>query len=265
MLIDTHCHLTDKKYEGKVDNVIAAAEEAGVGIVITQGTDLKDSRAAINLAEKHRNVYACVGIYPHDEKGKPLEELEMELQKLVDSSSKVVGIGECGIDLPKGTEITPVERQLELFEMHVRLAKKNKLPLVVHNRNADEHILNVLDKHRGEDLTGVIHCFTSGEEVAKRALALSFKISFTAIVTYPSGKDLWDVVKKIPNDKMLLETDAPYLPPQGHRGEVNEPKYVKITAKTLAEIKSMPLRKLAEETSNNALNLFSRIARTENI
>ena len=234
MLIDSHCHLVEKLYKKPPEELISDAKKAQVETLITVGNNLKDSAQNIELAEKHENVYATVGIYPHEDQDKTLEELRAGLENLI-SSEKVVAIGECGIDIQGHPNERPIQKQLELLEMQIELAVKHSLPIVIHNRNGDEHIIKLLEKYTEEGLTGVFHCFTSDWEMAQKALAIGFYLSFTAIITYPSGKDLLEVAKQVPNDKILIETDAPFLPPQGHRGEINEPKYVRITAKTLAD------------------------------
>lgn len=171
-----------------------------------------------------------------------------------------MGVGECGIDITEWKGGRNIDKQIELFEMQIKLALKNNLPVVIHNRNGDEQIFEVLEKYNGKGLTGVFHCFTSSWETAQRALDSGFYLSFTGIITYPSGKDIWETVEKAPLDKILVETDAPYLSPQGLRNKVNEPKYVKITAKTLADIKKISFAKLSEATYKNSCQLFSRIA-----
>ena len=260
MLIDTHCHLIHKKYTKSPEELVKEAHLEGVKKIITIGTSLKNSRNDLEKTKKLNTVYNTVGIYPHEDTDKPLEELEQNLQKLINKYEKVVGIGECGIDITDWDGGRTVEQQIELFEMQIGLARKNNLPLVVHNRNGDDQIFGVLKKYAGDNLKGVFHCFTSSWKGAQKALDLGFYLSFTGIITYPTGKDIWETVEKAPLERILVETDAPYLSPQKFRNQVNEPKYVKITAKTLAAIKKISFEKLSEATYTNSCQLFSRIA-----
>jgi TatD DNase family protein len=171
-----------------------------------------------------------------------------------------VGIGECGLDIPEGKVSYPtrvLEEQKELFKLQVGLAAERGLPVVIHNRNADEEVIKILEKYKNTNLKGVAHCYVSDWEFAKRLLHLNIRISFSGIITYKSaGGDLLDAVKKVPESSLLVETDAPWLPPQGHRGEVNYPKYVKITAAKIAEIRNSPYERIAELSYKNTCDLF---------
>jgi len=260
MLIDTHCHLVHKKYNKTPEILVKEAKEDGIEKIISIGTNLKNSSEDLEELKSLESVYNTVGIYPHDDLDESEINLVKSLQKLIDSYEKVVGIGECGIDITDWNGGRDIEQQEKLFEMQVNLAVNNNLPLVIHNRNGDEQVLSMLDKYKGTNLTGVFHCFTSTWETAKKALDLGFYLSFTGIITYPTGKNIWETVEKTPLDKILVETDAPYLSPQGFRNQVNEPKYVKITAKTLANIKKISFAELSEATYKNSCQLFTRIA-----
>lgn len=255
MLIDSHCHLPLDKNE--TEKVINAAKEEGVVRFITIGTSLKENREAIELAEVFPEVYATVAVYPHEDMDKSLDYLKSELQKQIDSSKKVVAVGECGIDISNWEEGRKLKDQIELFEMQINLAVENKLPLVLHNRNGDSQVLELFERYKNNGLTGVAHCFASSWEVAQKLLDLNFYISFSAMITYPSRKELLEVVEKVPFDRFLVETDAPYLPPQGLRGQQNEPKYVKMVAQKVAEVKNLPTEKIAELSYNNTLRLFN--------
>ena len=258
MLIDSHCHLIDPKHVKSPKALMRGARDNGIKRVITTGTNLSDSKKNIELAETLEGVYATIGIYPHEQQDLSIEEIREGLEKLL-PSKKVVGIGECGIDtVGRGGERS-IQKQVELFEMQIKLAIKHDLPIVIHNRNGDEQLLKILKKYKGSGLTGVIHCFTSTWEVAEEALAAGFYLGFTGIITYPSGKNLWEVIRKTPTDKILVETDAPYLSPQSVRKEINEPKYVRITAKTLAGVKKMSFEDLSQTLYQNTCRLFSKI------
>ena len=259
MLIDTHCHFPDERYGKSEDEIVKEALDAGVAKLINIGTNLKDNEKVLATLQKFPNVYAALGIYPHEELKNDLADLMIRLEKQLDSSEKVVGVGECGIDISDQTEQRPIEEQIELFEKQIELATKKNKALVVHNRNGDDIVLNILEKFRGQNLTGVAHCFVSTWEVAKRFLDLGFYISFSGIITYKSGSSIHETVKNVPLDKFLLETDAPFLPPQlpdRHRPKVNEPKYVKITASKVSEVKNLPLEEIENLSYQNSCELF---------
>ncbi len=238
MLIDSHCHLKDNRYAKDVQTLVSDAKKVGVAKFINIGTSLTSSKEAITTAQLFREVYATVGVYPHENRKTKINNLMPRLEELT-RQEKVVAIGECGIDISKRANGRPLAEQLELFEAQIELAKKVKLPLTIHNRNGDNHILAMLRKHKPQP--GILHCFSSSWEFARNILELGFYISFSAFITYPSRKELLETVKQVPLDKFVLETDAPYLPPQGMRGQVNEPKNVKIVAEKVAEIKSLPI------------------------
>ncbi|KKS16421.1 MAG: Hydrolase, TatD family [candidate division WWE3 bacterium GW2011_GWC1_41_7] len=254
MLIDSHLHFPHD--ENKVREQISGAEKEGIVKFINIGTSLKDSAKSIETAEKFENVYATVAVYPHDDKDKDTYTIMEHLKELALSSKKVVAIGECGIDLSEWKNGRSLDQQTELFEAQINLAIELRLPLIIHNRNGDETVLELLQKYKNTGLAGVAHCFVSSWDTAQKLLDLNFYISFSGIITYPSGKYLSETVQKVPNDRFLVETDAPYLPPQGHRGEKNEPKYVKITALKVAEIKDLPLQSIEDYTYENTTRLF---------
>lgn len=253
MLIDSHFHLTDEKYVSKED-VIERAKIAGVAKLITIGTNLKDNNEILTLIEKFPNLYGVLGVYPHEEKELKPNEIYEKLETLVLKSKKVVGIGECGIDIVEGHDTTSSDRQKSIFEMQINLAKKHNLPLVIHNRNGDSLILEMLKVV--ENLKGVIHCFTSDWTTAQKFLDLGLFISFSGIATYPSGKTIHETIEKIPLNRFLLETDAPWLSPQGYRDKMNEPAYITVTAQKVAEVKGIKLEQVEEYSYNNTCDLF---------
>jgi len=257
MLIDTHCHLTNGILAQKIDEVIDNAKTYGVNKIITVGINLEDSIKAVEIAEKYNEVYAVVGIYPHENLGIDLIKAETSLQKIILSSSKIVGIGECGIDTKPEQKFRNIKEQIRLFEIQIRLCVKNNLPVVIHNRNADDIISSILNKQEYESLSGVAHCFTSGWKAAQALLKLNFYLSFSAIITYPSGIELLDIIRKVPEDRFVLETDAPYLPPQDFRNYINEPKYVRITAQKAAEARNADFNYICQKTAQNSCNLFN--------
>ena len=257
MLIDTHCHLTDDNLFQRINEVIDNAKTSGISKIITIGTGLEDSMRAVEIAEKYNDVYTVVGIYPHENLGINLKNAETSLQKIISSSKKIVGIGECGIDTKPEQNTRSIKEQTDLFEMQIRLCIKNNLPIVIHNRGADDIVLNILRKPEYKNLCGVAHCFTSNWTVAQEFLKLNFYLSFSAIITYPSGIELLNVVRKVPENKFVLETDAPYLPPQGFRNYINEPKYVRITAQKMAETRNADFNYICQITAQNSYDLFN--------
>ncbi len=254
MLVDSHCHLPKVKEE--VHKIIEEANAEGVVKFICVGTHIKDSQHAIFLAEKLAPVFATIGIYPHEEQALSLDQMKAELQQLLQTSKKIVAIGECGIDISNWEGGRTVDDQLPIFEMQIQLALENDLPIIIHNRNGDELVLKTLQKYKSPKLRGIAHCFASSWEVAQQFVDLNFYISFSGLITYPSRKDLLETVKNVPNDKFLVETDSPYLPPQGHRGEKNEPKYVKIVAQKVAETRQQTFEETCKLAYENTCRIF---------
>lgn len=256
MLIDSHCHLSNSHYEKDIDLIINDAKKAGVTKLINIGTSLRDSRLALKIASQYNDIFATIAVYPHEDMGKTVNELRLDLEKILDSGQKVYGIGECGIDISNWKGGRDIEEQEKVFEMQIELAVKHDLPLIIHNRNGDDLVFKLLEKHKSEKLRGVAHCFASTLEASKKYLDLGFYISFSGMITYPSRKDLVEVAKSVPMDKLLVETDAPYLPPQSHRGEPNYPEYVKIVAEKVAQVKEKPFDEIADWTYRNTCTLF---------
>lgn len=257
MLIDSHCHLPHEDYDKDSSTIISEAVGSGVGKMISIGTSLKDSGNALDISLLHKEVFATVGIYPHEDVNTPFLDLYDGMKKLISKGKdRVVGIGECGLDLG-GEKGRDLDLQKELFKMQIGLALEEDLPLVIHNRNANEETLSILSKYESTGLRGVMHCFVSDWEVAKKVLDLGFYLSFTGIITFPSAGDaLLEVVKKIPEDRYLIETDAPYLAPQGFRGKINYPAYVRMVADRIAEIRKVPFEEVERQTYKNTCDLF---------
>ncbi|MFC1624819.1 TatD family hydrolase [Patescibacteria group bacterium] len=256
MLIDSHCHIPDKKYNMSAKEVVEDAKRVDVKKFISIGTSIREAEVVVRTAAQLLEVYPTLGIYPHEDQDRSLEELEKEFRKLLSKYEDVVGIGECGIDISNWEGSRELEEQVKLFEMQIGLAKEYSLPLIVHNRNGDEHVFRLLDKHAGIELRGVVHCFDSDWEFAQRILDLGFYISFSGLVTFPNRDKLIEVVRKVPMDKFLVETDAPLLPPQGYRGQVNYPKYVRIIAEKVAELKEIEVSEVEKNTYKNTCALF---------
>ncbi|MCL5970437.1 MAG: TatD family hydrolase [Patescibacteria group bacterium] len=262
-MIDTHCHLNFKAFESDVDEVVKSAFDAGVTKIINVGTKLESSQKAIKLAEKYENLYATVGIHPHhaDKLEGNWEETFVELAR----HPKVVAIGEIGMDFYhyQSNGITDPKLQEKLFIKQIEIAYKLKLPLQIHNRQAGKEIIDILINHKSLLLNppGVFHCFSGNIDFLKKVLDLDFYVGFDGNVTYKGiakgeTTDLKDLVKYAPIDRILIETDSPYLTPVPFRGQRNEPKYVIIIAEEIAKIKGISAEKVKEQTSENAEKIF---------
>jgi len=256
MLIDSHCHLSHGNYTKSTETLIHEAHEVGVTKLINVGTSIKDNLRNLQVSEKFSDVYSTVAIYPHEDKEKSVRELQEALESQLKLSNKIVAIGECGIDLGSWEGGRTLEEQRELFEMHIRLALENDLPLVVHNRGGDGLVLELLDKYKNKKLRGVAHCFASDWVFAQELLKRDFYLSFSGMITYKSRSQLREVVSNVPQEAFLVETDAPYLPPEGFRGLPNEPKHVVEVVKKIAEIKNLPFDKVCDLSYSTTCRLF---------
>ncbi len=252
-LIDTHCHLDMDAYQEDLDAVFDRAAQVGISSIVTIGIDLESSRRAIDIATQHKSVYATIGIHPHDAE----QATENDLIRLAGLAAheKVVGYGEIGLDYAK--LYSPKKRQQEIFHRQLVLAKRLELPFIIHDRDAHEDTLNILQEHAPFPRGGILHCFSGDLEFAKKILDLKFYISIPGIVTFKNAKALQEVAEKIPLESMLLETDGPFLAPVPFRGKRNEPAYLCHTAKKIADLRQIALAELAEVTSANARNIFA--------
>lgn len=256
-LFDSHCHLSQSKYNMTPREVVDDAKTEGVVGFINIGTSLYHNSRVIKVAEEIEGVWASCAIYPHEELRKDLQKVLSELEKQLSSSKKAVAVGECGIDVSDGwSGGRALEEQVEIFEDQLKLAVKHNLPVIVHNRGGDEIILGLLKKYVASGLKGVMHCFSGNWETAQKFLDLGFYLSFSGMVTYPSRRELHEVAKLVPEDRFVLETDAPYLPPQGRRGEVNFPKYVKMVAEKVAQLREKSVEGVAAAATQNTKKLF---------
>jgi len=254
MLIDSHAHIQCKEYDGEVEAVIERAREAGVEKIIAVGGagDISSNTDAIALADSFQAVYASVGMHPHDAKDVGPEELEA-LRRLT-THPKVVAVGETGLDYYYNH--SPHEVQERVFRNFIHMACETNLPIIVHERDAAEKAAELLYQEGNGKLCGVIHCFTGTYEAARAYLDLGFYLSFTGIITFKNAEPLRAVVRQIPLERVLVETDAPYLTPVPHRGKRNEPAYVRLVAETVAKVRGISLEAVATMTSANAQNLF---------
>lgn len=258
MLIDSHCHLPHRNYKKSVEAILKEAEDQNISKCITIGTSLKENSIVENIANTFENVYFTVAVYPHEELHLNMDTVLAELENnfLVNKNPKLVGLGECGIDITNWIGGRSIEDQVYLFEKQIQLAIKYNLPLVIHNRNGDSYVLDLLTKYVPLGLKGVIHCFDSDWDFAQKILDLNFLISFSGLITYNKKDPLLEVVKNIPLDKFLVETDSPYLTPQKYRGEVNSPKYVRMIAEKVAEVKQLDISIVENNSYQNTSKLF---------
>jgi TatD DNase family protein len=255
MLVDSHCHLDFESFDDDRAEVMARARDAGVGTMLTICTRLSRFHEVLALAEADRGLYCSVGIHPHQ----VAEEDDAELDALVELSvhPKVIGIGETGLDYYYDN--SPREAQRKSFRVHIRTARQTGLPLIVHTRDADEDMADILAAGWEEGpYPCVLHCFSSGRALAEAALELGFYISLSGIVTFRNADDLRAIARDVPLDRLLIETDAPFLAPVPMRGKRNEPAYVAHTAAAVAELKGVTVEELARITAENFFRLFAK-------
>jgi TatD DNase family protein len=252
MLFDTHAHLNAEQYNDDLNEVMERAQAAGVSNIVVVGFDRMTINRAMELAEAHEFIYACVGWHPVDAIDMTEEDLKW-IEELA-SHPKVVALGEMGLDYH--WDKSPHDIQKEVFRKQIRLAKKVKLPIVIHNRDATSDIVEILKEEGADEVGGIMHCFSGSVEIAKQCLDMNFYISLGGPVTFKNAKKPKEVALEVPLDKLLIETDCPYLTPHPYRGQRNEPSYVKLVAMEIAEIKGITFEEIAKATSDNAKRLF---------
>ena len=274
MFVDSHCHLHDAAFAGDLDAVLQRARDAGVARVITIGTSVTESRAALKLASAHAEIWATVGVAPHDEQ--PFSNETLDTLRALAQLPRVVAVGECGLDYHYDTVPRPEQRAV--FAKQLALASELGKPVVIHNRDADADMLSMLrefaaqcrgaraqlpalrpgpDPASGQEYAlGVMHCFSGDVALAENCAALGFRISLAGPLTYPKPRALPAVARALPLAALLVETDAPYLAPQGQRGKRNEPAHVRAVAQKIAELRGETVETIAAATSHNAIALF---------
>ncbi len=258
MLVDSHCHLDFKVFDDDHDGVIARARAAGVGTMLTIGTSFQGFPGVRDIAEAHDDIYCSIGVHPHEADA----HTEVEAAHLVKLAvhPKVVGIGETGLDYHY--DYSQRDQQKRCFRAHLAAARETGLPAIIHSRNAETDTGDLLAEAVAEGpVTGVLHCFSASRELAERCLDLGFHISFSGIVTFKSAEELREVAEMVPLDRLLVETDAPYLAPVPKRGRPNQPAYVALTATKVAEVRGMALNDLAAATTDNFFSLFNKARR----
>jgi TatD DNase family protein len=254
-LIDTHTHLDFPQFDSDREQVIERAANAGVKAIVNVGTDLASSRAAVALAEAYPQIYAAVGAHPHDAKTMTGETLE-ELRALA-SHPKVVAVGEIGLDFYR--DLSPRDQQRRAFQQQLALAREVGKPVIIHDREAHKEVMAILRRWAEgcQQPVGVLHCFSGDLAMAQEAIELGFYISIAGPVTFQNARRLRELIRQLPLEKLLVETDCPYLAPHPHRGKRNEPAYVKLVAQEVARIKGTSSEEVARITSDNAQALFA--------
>jgi len=258
ILVDSHCHfdLLDREQENNdPENIIARAKQADVQYFLNVCVDLATVNPVLSVAEQYQCVYASVGVHPNHH-----EDFTREQLLQLASHQKVIAIGETGLDYYRSTGQN--DWQQEQFRLHIDIAKQLHKPLIIHTREAQLDTIEIMKEQNASDIGGVMHCFTENWEMAKAALDLGFYISISGIVTFKNAKIVQEVAKKIPLDRLLIETDSPYLAPEPMRGKPNEPAYVRHTAEFLATLRQVPLEEIAEHTTHNFFNLFKGAKRS---
>jgi TatD DNase family protein len=259
-LVDSHCHLDFPDFAEELDDIVSRAEAAGVKRMITICTRVKKFEQVLSVAERFASVYCSVGTHPHNAD----EELDITTKQLVDLTDhpKVVAIGEAGLDYHY--DKAPHDAQATGFRNHIAAARETGLPLVIHARSADDDMMDILREEMAIGaFPAILHCFSSGKALAEAGVALGLTVSFSGILTFKNSQDIRDIACDVPLDRLLVETDAPYLAPVPMRGKRNEPSYVVNTAKVLAEIKGISEEEIHQITTENFFNLFSKIPRPE--
>lgn len=255
MLIDSHCHLEYKGLVDDQDGVLARAREAGVGGFLNISTRQSEWDQVVGTAERESDVWASVGIHPHEADGHA--DLGAEVLRKATENPRVIAIGETGLDYYYDN--SERETQKDLFRMHIGVARETQLPLIIHTRDAEDDTFAILaDEMEKGAFPALIHCFTASEEFGRKVLELGLTISLSGIVTFKNAKELQEVAKQVPAERLLVETDSPFLAPVPHRGRPCEPAFVADTAQFVAELRDEPLDKLAEQTTANFFQLFSK-------
>ena len=259
MLVDHHCHLDFPQLAADREGIVARAKAAGVGVMVTISTRIRQLPTLHDICAAHENIYCSVGTHPHnadEERGIAADEIVR-----LSEQPKVVAIGEAGLDYYY--KHSSPEAQAAGFRQHIAAARLSGLPLEIHTRDADDDTLAILeDEHaRNGAFPAILHCYTGGPKLAKRAVELGIYVSFTGVVTFKKSEALRDIARDVPLDRLLVETDAPFLAPEPYRGKTNEPSYVVHTAETLAKVKDISPAELASATTDNFFRLFRKVKR----
>ncbi|PAB58070.1 TatD family hydrolase [Anaeromicrobium sediminis] len=252
MLFDSHAHLNDSRFDKDRDQIIKRAKEEGVKYILNPGADFASSVASINLAEKYDMIYAAVGVHPHD--AKDMDETTITLLKGLSKKKKVVAIGEIGLDYHY--DFSPRDVQKKWFIEQIRLAKEVNLPIIIHDREANQDVMDILKAENAFETGVLLHCYSGSVELAKQYVKLGAYISIAGPVTFKNARKTVEVVEQIPLEYLMIETDSPYLTPMPYRGKRNESSYVQYVADKIAQIKGISYEQVAEQTCENAKKFF---------
>ena len=255
MLVDSHCHLDFDDFDGDTADIIERARENGINMILNAGNNLNELDNQLALSDKYPFVYAAVGVHPHN----ALEYPDLTAEDILAKThhKKVIGIGETGLDYYY--DYAPRDLQIKLLREHIKASQESELPLIIHNRDSDDDMIDILGKaYREKPFAGVIHCFSSSEKLADFALSIGFYLSASGMITFNKCGELRDIFAKVPLERLLVETDSPFLAPIPERGHRNEPAFVRFTAEKLAQIRNLPFEKIAQITSDNFCNLFRK-------
>lgn len=252
MLFDTHVHLNDEQFNEDLQEVIERAKEAGVSYMVVVGFNRQTIERAISLVEEYDFLYASIGWHPVDAIDMTDEDLAW-IEEMA-AHPKVVALGEMGLDYH--WDKSPHDVQKEVFRRQISLAKKLKLPIIIHNRDATEDVVQILREENAEEVGGIMHCFSGSAETAKECVEMNFHISLGGPVTFKNAKKPKKVAMEVPLERLLIETDCPYLAPHPYRGKRNEPAHVKLVAEQIAELKEISYEEVAKKTTENAMKLF---------
>ncbi len=252
MLIDSHAHLEMPEFKRDLEAVIQRAQDSGVGYIFTVGTEKKDWKRTLEIANSHPSIYVILGVHPHN--AKEIDGETYPILRELCQNKKVKAYGEIGLDFFRN--LSPRDVQLNRFREQIGLAKELQLPIVVHDREAHQETLEILKTEKAEECSGIIHCFSGDYEMAKACIDMGFCISIPGSITFKNAERFREIVKRLPLESLLVETDAPFITPEPFRGKRNEPSYVKYTAQKVAEIKKISFEKVAEMTTENALRIY---------
>lgn len=254
LLVDSHCHLDMLDlafWDGKMEGALNDAREQGVGYMLCVCIDIENFPNVLGVAQQHQHVFASVGVHPNVTEGK---EPSVEELILMASNDNIIAIGETGLDYYRSEG--DLEWQRARFRRHIEAAKKTKKPLIIHSRESTPDILKIMKEEGADDVGGVMHCFVDDWDTAKQAMDLNFNISLSGIVTFKNAHSVKEVAKKMPEDRLMVETDSPYLAPVPHRGKMNQPAYVRYVAEHVAELRNISYEQIAESTTRNFFSLF---------
>lgn len=250
--VDTHSHIDDRAFRNDRDEILASLNDKGLKFILTVGYDIESSENCVDIAKKYKNVYAVAGIHPHD--AKLMDEASIQTLEQLSILNEVVAIGETGLDFYR--LLSNKTQQYRAFRVHMNIALSANKPIVIHDREAHNEIINVLEEYR-DKVIGVIHAFSGDKAMAKKVLDMGYYISICGWITYKKAQKTRDIIPYIPDDRILVETDSPYLSPVPHRGKRNQPAYVRFTLEKLAEIRNTSMENICEITTQNAERLFN--------